>query len=342
MSLQSPGLVAFECASPESHKKPHSLIFIGGLCDGLYTVPYLQDLAKALEPTEWSLFSIVLSSSYMQWGMGRIGKDVEEIGKCVEHVTKYKESTRTGDAEPVKVAIMGHSTGSQDVLSYLYLPNPLPVDPVFDVGLLHTTRPTVNGAILQAAVSDREVVSESHSNGDADAQAAERRATYIQLVDMAKRVTYADENTQDVLLPLSLTSKLGFPATPLSARRFLSLVSPDSPENPQEDDLFSSDLTEKRLQETFGMISTRAILQTRLLVLYSGADQFAPPWVDKEKLLQRWRAATDKSIEKVWDDEYSGVVPGASHALGGPEESDARRDLVTRVVDYLTRIVQPS
>lgn len=277
----------------------------------------------------------------MQWGMGRIGKDVEEIGKCVEHVTKYKESIRADDAGSVKVAIMGHSTGSQDVLSYICLPNPLPVDPVFDVGLLHTLRPTVHGAIMQAAVSDREVVTDSHTNGDGDANSAERRATYIQLVHMARSMTYADENTQDVLLPLSLTTKLGFPPAPLTARRFLSLVSPDSPETPEEDDLFSSDLTETRLQETFGMISTREILKTKLLVLYAGADQFVPSWVDKEKLLQRWRAATDKSINKVWDDEHSGVIPGASHALGSPDEADARRDLVTRVVDYLTTVVQP-
>jgi hypothetical protein len=308
-------------------------------------VPYLKDLADALGPTEWSLFSILLSSSYTQFGMGRLGKDVEEIGKCVEYVKKYKESLQTDPAAgSPKVAIMGHSTGSQDVLTYISSPNPLPVDPVYDGGLQHITRPAVDGAILQAPASDREALSDMHENGNeyAHLNATEYKGIYLQLVDMAKRMTYADENKEDVLLPLSLTTKIGFPPAPLTARRFLSLVSPDSPESPLEDDMFSSDLTDKRLAETFGMIATRDILASKLLVLYSGNDQYVPKWLDKEKLLKRWRAAADKSTRKVWDDERSGVVPGATHRLGNADEADARHDLVTRVAEYLVKVVQLS
>ncbi|KAL1986253.1 hypothetical protein VTN96DRAFT_6621 [Rasamsonia emersonii] len=333
-------LVAFEYTSSTiTRKKPHSLLFIGGLGDGFFTVPFVADLAAALEPTDWSLFSVLLSSSYTAWGLGSLDKDAEEIAQCVQYVQKYKEAQQGDQPGPRKIVIMGHSTGSQDVLHYLYSPNPLPPNPVFDNGVKHITRPEVDGAILQAPVSDRQAVTEGQINGTDKMSDNEFATTYLQLVDSAKRVTYAEHNTLDVLLPLSMTTKLGYPPdVPMSARRFLSLTSPDSPENPREDDLFSSDLTDKRLQETFGMIATRDLLRSKLLVLYSGNDQYCPASVDKEALLQRWKAATNKIIRTVWDDEHSGVIPGASHNLEGEGEAEARRDLVSRVMGYLNDV----
>lgn len=307
--------------------------------DGFLTVPFVANLAEALEPTDWSLFSVLLSSSYNAWGLGSLGKDVEEIAQCVQYVQKYKESQQGEHPHSGKIVIMGHSTGSQDVLHYLYSPNPLPLNPEFDGGLRHITRPAVDGAILQAPVSDREALTDGRKTGSDKLSDNEFAMSFLQLVDMAKRATYADDNTKDMLLPLSLTSKLGYPTdVPISARRFLSLTSPDSPENPYEDDLFSSDLTDKRLQETFGMIATRDLLKSKLLVLYSGSDQHCPETVDKEMLLRRWKAATNKISRTVWDDEHSGVIPGASHTLKGEEEADARRDLVSRVTGYLNDV----
>ncbi|KAL1965342.1 hypothetical protein VTN77DRAFT_5779 [Rasamsonia byssochlamydoides] len=333
-------LAAFEyTSSTNTRKKPHSLLFIGGLGDGFFTVPFVADLAAALEPTDWSLFSVLLSSSYTAWGLGSLGRDVEEIAQCVQYVQKYKESQLGEQSGPKKIVIMGHSTGSQDVLHYLYSPNPLPFNPEFEDGLRHITRPAVDGAILQAPVSDREAVAEGQINGTEKLSGNEFATSFLQLVDMARRVTYADGNKMDVLLPLNMTAKLGYPPdVPISARRFLSLTSPDSPENPREDDLFSSDLPDKRLQETFGMIATRDLLRSKLLVLYSGNDQYCPEKVDKEELLRRWKAATNKTIREVWDDEHSGVIPGATHNLEGEGEAEARRDLVSRVMGYLNDV----
>ncbi|KAL1978534.1 hypothetical protein VTN31DRAFT_1393 [Thermomyces dupontii] len=151
-------LTAFEFTYPENKRpRPHSLIVIGGLGDGLLTVPFLSSLAEALEDTDWSLFQVLLSSSFTGWSLSRLGRDAEEVGQCVHYVRNYKQ-TQLGDKAAPKVVIMGHSTGSQDTLHYLYMPNPLPVDPVFDGGLRHLVRPAVDGAILQAPVSDREVI----------------------------------------------------------------------------------------------------------------------------------------------------------------------------------------
>ncbi|OKL63134.1 hypothetical protein UA08_01623 [Talaromyces atroroseus] len=330
-------LVAFEYVEPNAPEKPHSLIFVGGLGDGLTTVPFLKDIAAALEPTQWSLFSFILSSSYESWGFGRLGQDAEDIAQCVEYISEYKKalSQASQTARARKVVIMGHSTGSQDVLHYLYSPNPTPIDPVFDNGLRHILRPAVDGAILQAPVSDREGILDAITDENGKFRDAEVHGAYLQLIEMAKTCTFSDGNKHDVLLPLALTSKLGYSPVPITARRFLSLVAPDAPENPGEDDLFSSDLSDKRLDETFGMILARDLLKHKLLVLYSGNDQHVPKSVDKGKLLQRWRAATDKSIRKIWDDEHSGVVPGASHNVGGEDEGEARADLAARVKAYL-------
>ncbi|KAI7975777.1 hypothetical protein EIK77_005527 [Talaromyces pinophilus] len=324
-------LVAFEYITPNANEKPHSLVFIGGLGDGLCTVPYLKNLAAGLESTEWALFSFIPSSAYDMWGTGRLGQDVEDIAQCVKYIAKYKKQTE----QSPKIVIMGHSTGSQDVLHYLYSPNPLSTDSVFDKGLRHINRPALNGAIMQAPVSDREGILDALTDEDGNFRDAEVEGAYRQLVEMSKTCTYSSGNAYDVILPLSLTSKIGYPPAPITARRFLSLISPDAPENPGEDDLFSSDLTDKRLQETFGMIATRDLLKTKLLVLYSGSDEHVPKKLDKAKLLERWRAATDKSYQKVWDEENSGIVPGASHNLGGDGEDDARQDLVNRVKSYL-------
>jgi hypothetical protein len=312
-------------------------VFIGGLEDGLCTVPYLKNLAAGLESTEWSLFSFIPSSAYDMWGAGRLGQDVEDIAQCVEYITKYKKQSLPASQteKSPKIVIMGHSTGSQDVLHYLYSSNPLPTDTVFDKGLRHINRPALDGAIMQAPVSDREGILDGLTDEDGDFRDAEVEGAYLQLVEMAKTCTYSSGNAYDVILPLSMTSKIGYRPVPITARRFLSLVSPDGPENPGEDDLFSSDLSDKRLLETFGMIATRDLLKTKLLILYSGSDEHVPKKVDKVKLLERWREASDKSYQKIWDDENSGIIPGASHNLGGDGEGDARQDLVNRVKAYL-------
>ncbi|KAJ5239791.1 hypothetical protein N7468_004410 [Penicillium chermesinum] len=308
----APSLVTFEFTSPgRPQGKPNSLIFVGGLTDGLKTVPYVANLAKALEPTEWSVFNTLLSSSYIGFGLSSLDQDVEQIG------------------QGGKVVIMGHSTGSQDVLHYIYAQNPFPRDPAFDVGLKFLTRPPVDGAILQAPVSDREAVAHLIKMAD---KPNEARGAYEQLVSAAKRQPWTDDK-KDCILPLKLTSQLGLPGhAPISARRFLSLLSPDSPEHPEQDDLFSSDLTDKRHKETFGQIAARGLLRSKLLVLYSGSDEYCPPSVDKTRLLERWKQATEDGGAS-WD-ENSGIVPGATHNA----RDEGQEDLIGRVVRYLQGI----
>jgi hypothetical protein len=84
--------------------------------------------------------------------MGRLGNDIDEISHTVNYVREYK----VPQFGPGKVVVMGHSTGSQDVMHYINCPNPRPAHPIFDRNWTPVVRAKIDGAIMQAPVSDRE------------------------------------------------------------------------------------------------------------------------------------------------------------------------------------------
>ncbi|KAL2261056.1 hypothetical protein VTK26DRAFT_4744 [Humicola hyalothermophila] len=326
-------LVTFEFSSNNA-RQPHSILFVGGLGDGLATTSYVADVVRGLQSTEWSLFTLNLTSALNSWGFSHLDRDTDEIAKCIQYIKEYKER-RFGPGG--KLVLMGHSTGSQSVLHYLSRPNPHTSTPAFDPDLEHVLRPALDGAIMQAPVSDREASKLVVSEGFLGRTPSELRKVYDQLVKMAKDPERQD-GPWDTMLPLSLTSQLGYRNYPVSARRFLSLVSPDSPQFPSEDDMFSSDLGDEQLAQTFGMIGERGLLKQKLLVLMSGADQAVPSWVDKDKLLARWKAATNQNgAARIWDDR-SGQIPGASHALSNDDQAEPRKFLVSKVLAYLADV----
>lgn len=323
--------MAFEYTGSTT-RKPHSLLFVGGLGDGMATTSYMSSLVYALQPTQWSLFTLNLSSSYQAWGLGHLDRDTTEVAQCIEYINEYKQVKFGGG----KIVLMGHSTGSQDVLHYLYRPNPHTSMPAFDKSLEHVKRPAVDGAIMQAPVSDREAIHWVLEKGIGGRSPSACRVAYEKLIAIAQEAAAKDQ-AGDILLPLDITSEIGYPAThPVSCRRFLSLVSPESPHAPQEDDLFSSDISDEQLDKTFGMIHQQALLKYKLLVLPSGSDQAVPDWVDKSAVLQKWRNAIDRSGgSQIWDAENSGPVPSASHALSNDDQAEPRQYLVERVQSYL-------
>jgi hypothetical protein len=305
------------------------------LGDGLGTTSYVADIVRALQPTEWSLFTLNLTSSHRAWGLGHLDRDTDEIAQCVRYIQEYKAAKFGASG---KIVLMGHSTGSQCVLHYLYRPNPHTSTPAFDPYLEHVQRPTIDGAVMQAPVSDREAILWVLHEGIGGKRPGEVREVYDRLVAMAKEEeSVRPAKTSDTILPMSMTSQIGYPGSnPVTCRRFLSLVSPESPQSPSEDDLFSSDLSDEQLAKTFGNISQRGLLKHKLMVLMSGADQSVPDWVDKEKLLMRWGNAADNKIPK-WDEE-SAVIPGASHALSNHDQAVPRAFLVKKVLGYLSVI----
>lgn len=317
-------LAAFEHAG--EGPKPHSVVFIGGLSDGLATVDYVADLAADLYTSEWSVFNLILSSSYTGWGVGNLDRDVDEIAQALRYVSKYKE---TSYGPGGKLVIMGHSTGSQDVLQYVYSPNPRPQGRYDGEDFVPAARPAVDGAIIQAPASDREVVLGALPKD---------RTAYNEAIAEARRLLASETDGIMNLMPLTTCARLGFATdTAISSFRFLSLLSPDSPEAPWPDDLFSSDLTEKRLDDTFGMVAQRGVLKTSFMVLYSGNDAYVPEFVDKEALMQRWHRAMERAGNSPWHAE-SAVIPGASHAMNGPEQAAQRKTAVQKVRSLLDRV----
>ncbi|OBT42714.1 hypothetical protein VE00_07256 [Pseudogymnoascus sp. WSF 3629] len=323
-------LVTFEYTASVTHK-PHSIVFLGGLGDGLATTSYMSDIVRALQPTDWSLFTLNLTSSYQSWGLGHLDRDTNEVAECVKYIKDYKTS-KFGDG---KIVLMGHSSGSQFVMHYLYRPNPHTGIAPFDPSLEHVKRLEIDGAIMQAPVSDREVIFLCREMGVGGKTPSEVEAAYQKLEVLAKEADR--EASCDTLLPLSLTCQIGYlPNVPISSRRFLSLNSPTSPLAPEEDDLFSSDIGDEQLAKTFGMIKERGLLNHKLMVLYSGADQAVPAYVDKEGLLVRWmNAVNHNGRDQIWDRDHSAVIPGASHALSDDDQAEPRKDLVRRVLGYL-------
>lgn len=175
------------------------------------------------------------------------------------------------------------------------------------------SRIEINGGILQAPVSDREVLVELMSPGD-----------YTSICEGAKRM-FAEGNGEEImpgkLLPAAAKE---FFFCPITANRCLSLLSPD---HNGADDYFSSDLTDEQLSKTFGALPKTA----PICVLFSGEDEFMPKRIDKEKLLSRWEGIVAKGEGVI---VHSSVVQGASHNLNGNPES-VLSTLIERVAGFV-------
>ncbi|KAF2502236.1 DUF1749-domain-containing protein [Lophium mytilinum] len=289
----TPRLVAFEHtpATPATH----TLLWIGGLGDGLLTVPYPTTLSSSL-PHSWSLAEVLLSSSYGGWATSSLARDARELASSVS----YFRSLRPAPGS--KIVLMGHSTGCQDIMAYLTTPG-------------FEKRPKLDGAILQAGISDREAL-----------VAALPLGVYEESVQVARE--WVKEGRGEDVLPLAVTTKIFGSAA--SAERWLSLTSPDKR---GADDYFSSDLEDAQLKETFGKVGESG---TPLCFMLGGADEYMPPETDKGALLERW-AKVVREGGGVVDEEAGGVVEGASHNLGGDPEGVVG-DLVGRVGAFLGRV----
>lgn len=302
----------------------NTVIFIGGLYDSFISVPYVHMLATYIHQCpDWSLVEIQLSSSGLGWGTGDLNRDVEEIAKAVGYIRNRFSETRvqaTAAGRAAKVVLMGHSTGSQDVLHYLY-------------HRPEHERPAVDGAILQAAVSDRECLAMMRQ-GDPAVEDAYEECLRISLNSEAEH-----PSGKISILPPELTSLLGWPRAHVSCKRFLSLASPFSPVRPDLDDLFSSDLSYHSLHKTFGAVGASGKLKpndagvTSILILLSAEDECTPPTAIKDFMIGSWQLALGSGNVRIAPD--SGVIEGASHNV---KEHRAQFNLAERVLKYMDQV----
>lgn len=315
-----PPLSTFEPSSPSNTSPQHThqpppnlLLWIGGLFDTYHTVQYPFTLAQRL-PASWSLATTNLSSAGTGWGIASLGQDVAEISKLVSYFRN--EGKRGG-----KVVIMGHSTGCQDCLHYAcsaVTTTTTTTTPDSDHGLpdadgKKAQRQKVDAIILQAPVSDREAIA---MDGDASKIGAAN--------ELARHWLQTDRGED--CLPASLTATM-FGNCPITARRWLSLTSPDKN---GEDDYFSSDLPEARLRQSFGNV------EVPVLVLMGEADEYVPGSVDKSAVVGRWIDILREKGTRVGEDSEK-LLGGATHNLNGVGD-DVVDELCNRVIKFLKSV----
>jgi hypothetical protein len=290
------GLLAVEHPTSSGKKHDNVLVFIGGLCNGVTDVPYVQPLAQELDKLDWGLIEINTRSSYNGWATGSLSRDAEDISSAINY---FKTNLNKA-----KVAIMGHSTGCQDVMYYL-------TQQYKDDSNNLIQRPHVDGAILQASVSDREALTMHW--GQQESQ---------------RRLKLAEEWVRKGEGKSVLPAEYNMFGASITAERLVSLLAVRG-----GDDFFSFDLDEQDFKKTFGSMPSR----TKFLVCYSEKDQFVPVeknFVDRHELLSRWKKSSTAGI---WSD-LSTVIKGATHDVGADSEKGALESLVNVVTKFVANI----
>lgn len=216
--------------------------------------------------------------------------------KELGYLVEYLKSETGGQRK--KIVLMGHSTGCQDTMEYLskFKFNDKYQPDVHDV----------DGGILQAPVSDVEAFQLTHKN----------------LEELTKRVhdEYISQGKGEHILPQEFRAATF--NTAITANRFYSLAHPRG-----SDDYFSSYLRNEDYAQTFGKLSVP------ILVLYGSKDEFVPPLVNKQKLIDTWKE--NVADEKYWS-PYSKVLPGALHNVGPGSDEGSVLELIDTVKRFLS------
>ncbi|CAH2352628.1 putative fusarinine C esterase Sidjp [[Candida] railenensis] len=214
----APRLTAFEFGNTNAK---NVVLFVGGLGDGLLTVPYVARLAGAIQAEtngNWTLVQALISASYSGWGTSSLSKDTKELQQLILYLKN--------DCKFEKVILMGHSTGCQDTLYYISNGN----------------TPHIDGGILQAPVSDSEAFASGFSSPK----------LFDEMLATVKN-EYIDKGKADHILPEEFRAK--FFNCPINAYRYYSLASQRG-----DDDFFSTYLTESDFVETFGKVDTNLLV----------------------------------------------------------------------------------
>ncbi|TYJ53808.1 hypothetical protein B9479_005569 [Cryptococcus floricola] len=272
-----------------------AVLFIGGLTNGIGGVAFTYPLSAALKGAGWRLQVLFLSvlvqfhwsSAFGGYGTGSLDRDREEMQTIVKHLKSKGVKT---------VVIMGHSTGSQNVMHYLSSPSN--ADPSADIHVV--------GGIMQASVSDREFCKDEKHYNDT--------------LPLAQQ--WIKEGRGDDILPKAFCDKAGFGDVPMlmSAYRLHSLIGIGG-----DDDYFSADIPSNPTPPfTHSLSSSFGALTTPALALYAEGDakyQVAHP----TELLPRWAEAAKGKLQ--WR-----ILEGASH---GVEEEGPQGVLCEEVLKFV-------
>ena len=219
-SATKTNLVAFVTLNKDRSVCKNALILIPGLTEGFMSMAYTKRLSEEMLVIDCSLVQINLSSSFNQFGFSSLERDCLELTELLRALKERFAFSR--------VAILGHSTGAQDTVYYLRY------------GELAST---VDAAILQGAVSDRDSLITEHYTPSMLEEATALKAAGNENRIMSQ--LYAD--------------------APITASRFLSLVGRLTP-----DDMFSVDLDDTELVAILGQV------RVPILLCFSAGDEYVP------------------------------------------------------------------
>ncbi|KAK9832887.1 hypothetical protein WJX74_000806 [Apatococcus lobatus] len=258
---------AFLTGSGDRH-----VVLIGGLSNGLLFAGYNAALAKSLQSSGWAVVLTLLSSSLKGWGIACLDQDAAEIKLLTQTLTEKFKSKG--------IVLAGHSTGCQDVVRY-----------VTKEGVEN-----IAGAILQAAVSDREWL-----DGRPETKARLKQAEDMIASGKGEYIAYRDFDID---------------GAPICARRCVALAKLGG-----DDDMFSSDFSDDMLKEKIG-----AMASIPTLIIQGLEDETVPASVDKRATLPRLaKAAGPHAI--------TAFVEHGVHDLTGCEEEYVRlvKDFLAKV-----------
>ena len=259
----------------------------------------------------------MLSGSYLGFGHGSLERDVTELEELMDYLSEHRNGT--------EFAIVGHSTGCQDAICFL------------EKCATPHTRKKVTLVALQAPVSDRE--------------GAESEDGFAGKLSDAQDLVAHDKGQE--MLPRS------HHWAPMTAQRFVDLHAKGG-----RDDYFSSDYTNAELGGRLHHVSSNVQSGTecetenenennnehndnlnnlKVLVAFSGSDQYVPAHVDKAKLTERLVDAMNGKFND--NDKSNGngnrlpvaealYIDNGDHNLSGPEDA---KIFVDKVAELLNR-----
>jgi pimeloyl-ACP methyl ester carboxylesterase len=196
--------VAFLSGAARRH-----LVLVGGLSDGLLSLPYAPALAACLPAAGWALVQAQLRSSYCGYGVSSLDADADDILLLLAALAQRHGS--------LGAVVMGSSTGCQDAAR-------LAARWAQGGAASQSRAAPLLGAVLQAPVSDREWL----------APYAEQLAPMA----AAAAAAVAAGRGEDIVGRLDLLD-----GAPITARRFQALAA-----RLGDDDMFSDDLEDDELR----------------------------------------------------------------------------------------------
>jgi pimeloyl-ACP methyl ester carboxylesterase len=312
-------------------------VLLSGLTEGLLALPYAPNLAErcsTMSPTV-ALVQAQLRSSYDGWGRASLNGDADELLMLLQWLRKQQGS--------LGVVLVGHSTGCQIAARFCERHHELLEAAAAAAAAGRATAPaassqqpqqqplppTLYGVVLQAPVSDREYFF-----------AADPAGAAAQLADARKALAEGEPERLIAVVE----------GSPLSARRAAALL-----ERLGDDDMFSRDLTDDELRGRTSLAwvggqrggsasagASQSPLKREVMVLASGADEYALPLLSEEETKDAERVKS--KLEVIAKDARrlaaaagpgarAATIAGARHNGGGGKEEE----VAEAIADFVRR-----